>query len=223
MTALAHKPINDFARFCAQPHGAVVACLDHTGQPWVRAIRYPRGKWKVIGYVGLRTDEQAWNTMEGADGADLVQLFVDETLSTTPPQQAAAIVSGDQPRAQRIRTRTADLKPGWYITTGNFGDETEPLILDGPLPQFSTALQRRSNIQQRALTSSAAGTASWSGSTLFIDCVDPLPAAEPSAARRTLRSMSSRRSAERSHAADDCDEAPATKSTVTPNVKGTNA
>lgn len=157
-------PIEGFAQFCAQPHGAVVASLDHAGQPWVRAIRYPAGIWKVIGYTGLRTDDQAWNTMEGDDGATMVQLYVDEELALTPPQQAAAIVAGDRAQAERIRTRTADLENGWYVTTGYFGDEDEPITVEGPLPTFNEVLERRSHIQE-----------SSAGPILCVDVVDSAP------------------------------------------------
>lgn len=173
----AHIPIGDFAQFCAQPRGAVVASLDHSGRPWVRAIRYPGEIWKVIGYIGLRNDEQAWNTMEGDDGADMVRLFVDDTLSRTPPQEAAAIVAGDHPRAERIRRRTAELESGWYVTTGYFGDEEEPLIIDGPFTEFSAVLERRSHIQQRSAGPSA----------LFLDVVDAPPLIATCASGDALR------------------------------------
>lgn len=152
----------DFDGFVAQPVGAVVGSADGGGKVWARAIRYP-GCWKVVGYLGLRSDRDAWNTLEGGDGALLTVLYIDEALTHRPPSESSQIVDGYPERADGIRAQTDGLQPGWYITTGFFWHD-DPIVIDGPIPEFEAARLRRTAIEQRS-----------AGPILYLDVVETTP------------------------------------------------
>jgi hypothetical protein len=152
----------DFERFVGQPIGAVVGSRDDAGVVWARAIRYP-GCWKVVGYMGERADADAWSTMEGDEDCSLVQLYVDESLALRPPSESAAIVEGHSDRADRIRAQTEGLDNGWYITTGFFWHD-DPVVMEGPIPEFKDARLRRTEIEQRS-----------AGPILYLDVVEDVP------------------------------------------------
>lgn len=153
-----------YEEFSEQPVGAVVGSLDDAGAVWSRAMRYP-GCWKVFGYIGMRSDQVAWSTLEGDDGSAVVQLYVDEELAQRPPTEAEAIAEGEHQRAERIRARTAGLEPGWYVTTGFFWHD-DPMVVDGPIPEFEPARMRRAEIEQRS-----------AGPVLYLDVVEEVPRA----------------------------------------------
>lgn len=153
-----------YDEFTGLPIGAVVGSLDDAGAVWARALRYP-DCWKVFGYIGLRTDEAAWSTLEGDDGSVVLQLYVDEALARRPPTEAAAIADGEPERAERIRARTAGLEPGWYVTTGLFWHD-DPMVVEGPIPGFEPARLRRTEIEQ-----------STAGPILYLDVVEEVPRA----------------------------------------------
>jgi hypothetical protein len=113
----------------------------------------------------MRSDREAWNTMEGDDGSTLVRLYVDETLAQRPAPESAAIVDGEPGRAELIRARTAGLDVGWYVTTGLFWHD-DPVIVDGPIATFEAARLRRTEIEQRT-----------AGPILYLDVVEEVPSA----------------------------------------------
>ncbi|MBN9636431.1 MAG: hypothetical protein J0H22_14785 [Actinobacteria bacterium] len=152
----------DFDGFVAQPVGAVVGSADDAGTVWARAIRYP-GCWKVVGYLGMRSDCDAWNTLEGGDGGTLTALYVDEALTRRPPSESSQIVDGYPERADRIRAQTEGLEPGWYITTGFFWHD-DPIVIDGPISEFDAARLRRTDIERRS-----------AGPILYLDVVETAP------------------------------------------------
>lgn len=151
-----------FNTFRRLPVGAVVGSIDDAGTVWARAIRYPRC-WKAIGYIGLRSDTSAWNTLEGDDGCALAQLYVDEDLALRPPSEAAAIIEGEPERAERIRARTAGLDAGWYVSTGFFWHD-DPVVVEGPFREFEQARRRRTEIEWRT-----------AGPILYLDVVEDVP------------------------------------------------
>lgn len=152
----------DFNGFATQPIGAVVGSANYVGTISALAIRYP-GCWKVVGYLGLRSDRDAWTTLEGDDGGKLTTLYVDETLAHRPPSESSQIVEGYPERADRIRTQTEGLEAGWYITTGFFWHD-DPMVIEGPIREFETARLRRTDIEQRS-----------AGPILYLDVVEKAP------------------------------------------------
>lgn len=154
--------LDGFVEFRDRPVGAVVGSLNDSGDVWARAIRYP-GCWKVAGYLGVRSDLDAWHTLESGNGCTLMQLYVDESLALRPPSESAAVVEGNPERAERIREHTVGLAIGWYITTGFFWHD-DPMVVEGPIPEFEAARLRRIEIEQRS-----------AGPILYLDAVEEVP------------------------------------------------